>query len=121
MRFRCSRRHCASVQGLTRRITGKATHRGSPQVEQDADLRERFGNHTVVRPLSSLLTRDQPGVHELFHVVTDRGLADAQLFREVAGADTVATLGRQVGQQPQTHGIREGLEHTGYSLSLLGA
>ena len=61
-------------------------------------------------PFAALLARQQAGLDQLLHVVTDRGLADVEHIDEVAGAHRFAPLGRDMRQESQARRIGESLE-----------
>lgn len=91
------------------------------EFQHRAQISEGCRDDGVVRPLSALLPGQETSLDELLHVVAHRWLADAEFLGEVTGTNCFAPLGGHVGQQPQPHGISQGLQHPSSTLGRLGA
>ena len=77
-------------------------------------------NHPVEGPAPSLLADHEPGVHQLLHVVGDGWLGEPHGLDEVADAGLALGMGGDQGQEPDSGGVAECLEHPGQGLCLIG-
>jgi len=67
----------------------------------------------VVGPAAALLAGDEPGVDELFEVVGDRGLGQADRVGQVADAGFAVGVCGDQGQQSDPGRVTECLEDVG--------